>query len=159
VVDPIPESRGSQLCTCDWNGRYFHLVDTGGMVPDTRDAMEKAISINRICHSRADLVCCSRRAGGVDHVDERLARILQKSAKLCVLVRTRQTMKISLPKLCNESSGVGDAWPVSATAGLGVGEILDEIVRKLPKNVRRNSTGGYPRGGGGTPQCRQIIVH
>jgi GTP-binding protein len=137
VVDPISGvTRDRNYSQCDWNGRIFHLVDTGGMVPETRDAMERAImDQSEFAIHEADLVVFVVDIQvGADHVDERLARILQKSGKPCILVAN----KADDENLTNQSYamsrlGLGDAWPVSATAGLGIGELLDEIVSKLPE--------------------------
>ncbi len=143
VVDPISGvTRDRNYATCDWNGRYFHLVDTGGMVPDTRDSMEKAIlDQSEFAIHEADLVMFVVDIQvGVDHVDERLARILQKSAKPCILVANKaDDENLAAQSYAMSRLGLGDAWPVSATAGLGVGEILDEIVQKLPE-VRADET-------------------
>jgi GTPase len=137
VVDPVPGvTRDRNYSVCDWNGRIFHLVDTGGMVPDTRDAMERAIlDQSEFAINEADIVLLVVDVQvGVDHIDERLARSLQKSGKPCILVANKADDEIKgAEAYAMNRLGLGDAWPVSATAGLGIGELLDEVVRKLPE--------------------------
>lgn len=136
VVDPeAGVTRDRNYATCDWNGRKFRLVDTGGMVPDTRDKMEKAIldQSNFAIHE-ADLVLFVLDAMvGLDQIDQRLARLLHKSGCACVLVAN----KADNDDLANEAYalnrlGLGTPMPVSATVGLGIGDLLDEIVEALP---------------------------
>lgn len=136
VVDPeAGVTRDRNYATCDWNGRKFRLVDTGGMVPDTRDKMEKAIldQSNFAIHE-ADLVVLVLDAMvGLDQIDQRLARLLHKSGCTCVLVAN----KADNDDLANEAYalnrlGLGTPMPVSATVGLGIGDLLDEIVEALP---------------------------
>ncbi|MEW5797269.1 MAG: ribosome biogenesis GTPase Der [Candidatus Zixiibacteriota bacterium] len=136
VVDPIPGvTRDRNYAVCDWGGRVFHLVDTGGMVPNTRDALERVIlDQSEFAIHEADLILLVVDVQvGVDQTDERLARIMHQSDRPCVLVAN----KADDEQLANEvfalsRLGLGDAWPVSATVGLGIGELLDEVVSKLP---------------------------
>ena len=136
VVDPEPGvTRDRNYAVCDWNGREFRLVDTGGMTPGTRDVMEKAITDQAdFALHEADLVLfvVDVQVGPDDH-DERLARILHKSGKPCILVANKadddflENEVFSLARL-----GLGKPWPVSATVGRGIGDLLDAVVGLLP---------------------------
>jgi len=136
VVDPQSGvTRDRNYSECDWNGREFRLVDTGGMVPDTKDAMEQAILDQAdFAIDEADLVLMVVDSMvGLDQTDERLARIMHKGGKECILVAN----KVDNENLANElygfaRLGLGDPRPVSATVGRGIGELLDEIVERLP---------------------------
>jgi len=137
VVDPeAGVTRDRNYALCDWNGRQFRLVDTGGMVPGTRDALEKAIlDQSDFAIHEADLVLLVVDVQvGPDQLDERLAGILHKSGKNSILVANKaddETLEREVYALSR--LGLGDAQPVSATAGLGIGELLDEIVERLPE--------------------------
>ena len=69
-------TRDRNYAVCDWNGREFRLVDTGGMVPNTRDAMQRAIlDQSEFAIHEADLVVLVVDVQVVlDETDERLAR-------------------------------------------------------------------------------------
>ena len=149
VVDPEPGvTRDRNYAVCDWNGREFRLVDTGGMVPGTRDVMEKAImDQSDFAINEAGLVLLVVDVQvGPDHNDERLARILHQSGKPCVLVANKADNDIleneifSLARL-----GLGEPWPVSATVGRGIGDLLDEIVARLPAPEEDASPAGAIR--------------
>ncbi len=136
VVDPeAGVTRDRNYAVCDWNGREFRLIDTGGMVPNTRDAMEKAImdQSDFAIHESDLVVLVVDIQVGLDHLDERLARLLMKSGKNCLLVANKaDEASLELELYSLNRLGLGDALPVSATVGLGVGEVLDEIVARLP---------------------------
>ena len=146
VVDPVPGvTRDRNYAVCDWNGRVFHLVDTGGMVPDTKDALEKAIlDQSEFAIHEADLVVLVVDVQvGVDQIDERLARILHQSGKPSIVVANKaDDESLAAQAYALSRLGLGDSWPVSATVGLGIGELLDEIVRRLPES----ETGEVPAG-------------
>lgn len=129
-------TRDRNYAVCDWNGREFRLVDTGGMVPNTRDAMQRAIlDQSEFAIHEADLVVLIVDVQVVlDQTDERLARLLQKSGKNCILVANKaDDVSLELEIYTLNRLGLGDPVPVSATAGLGIGELLDEIVGRLPE--------------------------
>jgi GTP-binding protein len=149
VVDPEPGvTRDRNYAVCDWNGREFRLVDTGGMEPGTRDVMEKAIlDQSDFAIHEADLVLFVVDVQvGPDQIDERLARILHQSGKSCVLVANKaddDTLENETYRLA--SLGLGEPWPVSATVGRGIGDLLDEMVARLPAPAEDASPAGAIR--------------
>ncbi len=139
VVDPTSGvTRDRNYAVCDWNGRDFRLVDTGGMVPDSRDLMERLITDQSdFAVNEADLVLfvVDTQVGVADH-DLALARRLQKAKKTTILVAN----KADNQDLTNQSYefmqfGFGEPMAISATEGLGIGELLDELVKRLPPLV------------------------
>lgn len=129
-------TRDRNYALCDWNGREFRMIDTGGMVPDSRNAMERAIlDQTDFAINEADLVVLVVDIQvGLDHVDERLARLLMKSGKNClVLANKADDTSAEMELYTLNRLGLGEAMPISATVGLGVGEVLDEIVARLPE--------------------------
>ena len=72
VVDPISGvTRDRNYALCDWNGREFRIVDTGGIVPGSRDQMEQAIQLqSEFAIAEADLVLFVIDAqASLDHFD------------------------------------------------------------------------------------------
>lgn len=136
VVDPTSGvTRDRNYATCDWNGREFRLVDTGGMVPNTRNLMEKEIfDQSEFAVNEADLiVLVVDIQTGLDQADQQLATRVHQSGKPCVLLANKadnETMAMETYPFAR--LGLGDPYPVSATSGFGTGDFLDALVAKLP---------------------------
>lgn len=128
-------TRDRNYAVCDWNGREFTLVDTGGLVPGTKDLMEKAImDQSEFALNEADLVLLVVDVQtGVHQDDERLARILQKAGKNVVLLANKSDNEAAaLDAHQFVKLGLGEVWPISAMMGEGTGDLLDELVKRLP---------------------------
>jgi len=119
---------------CEWNGRPFVVVDTGGWLGrgDTLDAKvarqaERAVAA-------ADLVLLVVDAAvGVTTEDDEVARVLTRSGRPVLLVANKvdnDRREADAWELV--SLGLGDPWMVSALHGRGMGDLLDEVVRLLP---------------------------
>jgi GTP-binding protein len=135
IVDDTPGvTRDRNYSRCEWSGREFYLIDTGGYVPDSKSGMEKLIlAQSEIAIDQADLVVlvvdCQT---GVDSTEKKIAARLFKSEKNFLLLAN----KADNPALQSEAFqfmklGLGEPLPVSAIAGLGIGEALDQIVERL----------------------------
>ncbi|MDH4158532.1 MAG: ribosome biogenesis GTPase Der, partial [candidate division Zixibacteria bacterium] len=131
-------TRDRNYAAAEWNGVDFYLIDTGGMVPETDDMMEKMIFEQAdFAVGEADLVLfVVDTQVGADNIDFEIARRLHRSRKKCLLIAN----KADNDELENETYeflkfGLGDPLPVSATAGRGVGEFLDAIVANLPEQT------------------------
>ena len=84
VVDAFPGvTRDRNYATCEYDGYEFLLVDTGGMIPETKDLLERQTSDQaEFAIHEADLVLLVVDTQvGVDPTDERLARTLHKAGK------------------------------------------------------------------------------
>ncbi|MHB2019291.1 MAG: ribosome biogenesis GTPase Der [Candidatus Xenobia bacterium] len=120
---------------CEWNGRTFTLVDTGGMVPQEQRGMLKHILQQaQRAIAEADVVLfVVDVTAGIHPDDEDVARLLRGTSKpvrlLCNKVDTIQREPLMAEFY---ALGLGDPWPVSAVHGLGTGELLDEVLRLLP---------------------------
>ncbi|UCD95651.1 MAG: ribosome biogenesis GTPase Der [Candidatus Zixiibacteriota bacterium] len=136
IVDDTPGiTRDRNYSLCDWAGRTFYLIDTGGMIPDTKGAISKLVlEQSETAIEQADLIVfivdCKT---GPDSIDDRIAVSLQKSGKPVLLLANKidrdseETEKFQFMRL-----GLGEPIPVSATVGRGIGEALDAIIEKLP---------------------------
>src|ERR1043166_9233056 len=136
VVHETPGvTRDRKELVCEWNGRRFRLIDTGGVdiadqTPLTRSIAEQA----QAAIAEADLVLFVTDArAGVMPGDEEIASILRRSRKPVFLLANKiddpgqDTLALEFHRL-----GLGDPVPISALHGHGSGDLLDTIVAGLP---------------------------
>jgi GTPase len=136
VVHETPGvTRDRKELLCEWNGREFLLVDTGGVdvadpSPITRSIAEQA----RAAISEADLVLFVVDAkAGITPGDEELAAILRRARKPVFLLANKvDDPARDADALEFHRFGLGDPVPLSALHGLGTGDLLDAIVAALP---------------------------
>jgi GTP-binding protein len=140
VVHETPGvTRDRKEIVCEWRGRRFLLVDTGGVdivdrSPITRSVVEQA----RRAVTEADLVLFVVDArAGVTPGDEELAAILRASHRPVLLLAN----KIDDPARSDDALefhrfGLGDPIPISAVHGHGSGDLLDLIVERLEAGAR-----------------------
>lgn len=137
VVDEVAGvTRDRNYAICDWAGRSFYLIDTGGIVPDSKDLMEKLITDQtEFAVHEADLILLVVDTKiGIDSIDQRVARSINKSGKPCLLIANKSdNEEISMQIFEFMKLGLGEPIPVSATVGLGVGDLLDKLVEELPE--------------------------
>jgi GTPase len=136
VVDSVPGvTRDRNYADCEWAGRQFMLVDTGGMIPESKDLMERlTLEQADFAVTEADLVLfVVDTQTGINTVDQKIARNLLKTKKNAVLVANKaDNQDLTLETFEFMKLGLGDPFAISATAGLGIGELLDEVVKRLP---------------------------
>ena len=122
----------------EWAGTKFSLIDTGGIVPDD-DAVIPANILKQagVAIDEAQvLIWVVDARTGVTQLDEELARLLRATGKR-VLVAANKTDSAKLESESTEfyRFGFENVFPVSAEQGIGVGELLDEVVELL--NIER----------------------
>src|SRR3954467_10948984 len=128
----------------DWNGRTFTLIDTGGVDLDDDDPL--AVSIRdqaraALADAQVALFVVDARAG-VRPGDEEVADILRRGDVPVVVAANKIDSPRDLPLAHDfHGLGLGDPMPVSASQGLGTGDLLDRLVAPPPP----------PAGGGGRP--------
>jgi GTP-binding protein len=129
-------TRDRKELECEWNGRRFALIDTGGV--DLRDEDPLAGSIReqaRVAIADADVVVLVVDArAGLRPGDEELADELRRSP-LPTIVAANKCDSVAEVPLAAEFHGLGLGEPVavSAAQGLGSGDLLDRIVELLPE--------------------------
>ena len=129
-------TRDRQYGKVEWSGREFSIVDTGGWVVNSDDIFEEEINKQvAVAIEQADEVLFVVDAmNGVTDLDDHVAEILRKSKKPVLLVANKVDSNdwlYNVPEFY--SLGLGDPYPVSAVSGYGTGDLLDEIVKKLPE--------------------------
>jgi len=137
----VHESRGvtrdRSYHEADWNGRDFVLIDTGGIESVSSDdpfAGSIRAQAEAACAEADAIVFVVDGTTGTVDEDEVVARVLRKTSKPVLLVAN----KLDDPSRDQElwelySLGIGEPHPISASHGIGVGDLLDEIVAVLPE--------------------------
>ena len=133
-------TRDRKELVCEWNGRSFLLIDTGGVDIADPSPITKQIALQaRAAIKEADLVLFVVDARiGVTPGDEELAQILRE-AKKNVLVLANKIDDPSQESLALEFHrlGFGEPFPISALHGSNTGDLLDEILDLLPGESSR----------------------
>ncbi len=136
VDDTAGTTRDRQYGKVDWCGREFSIVDTGGWVVNSEDVFESEINKQvELAIEQADVILFVVDAmNGVTDLDDHVAEMLRKSRKPTILVANKVDSNdwlYNVPEFY--SLGLGEPYPVSAVSGFGTGDLLDEIVKKLPE--------------------------
>ena len=135
VVEEKPGVTRDRLeLDAEWNGRAFVVVDTGGWLGRGDDLDAKVTDQAERAVDSADLVLVVVDVTvGVTTEDDDVARLLTRSGRPVVLVANKvdnDRREADAWELV--SLGLGDPWMVSALHGRGTGDLLDEVVRRLP---------------------------
>jgi GTP-binding protein len=137
VSEEAGTTRDRHFSKAEWNGRSFWLVDTGGLSDDPHLPMD--LEIRRqvaTAVEEADLFLFVVDAQvGVHPSDAKVADMLRSSGKPWLLVAN----KVDDPNRTDFYEfyrlGAGDPFPVSAINGKNSGDLLDEIVNRLPESL------------------------
>ena len=119
----------------EWQGRHFNVVDTGGWMPGGSELDSKVSRQVEAAVKEADLVLfvVDSTAGVLDD-DQAIAKWLRTSGKEVLVVSNKvDTDKREFDKWEFLSLGLGDPYPVSALHGRKAGDVLDEILARLPR--------------------------
>ena len=136
VEDQPGVTRDLLEASCEWKNVGFSLVDTGGLVPDTEeDILRKIREVVQSEIATADAVIfLTSVRDGITPLDEEIAKILYPyKDKVILAVNKVDTPKEEIKISEFYSLGFEEVFPVSAVHGIGVGELLDEVVKRLPK--------------------------
>ena len=148
VADEAGTTRDRQYGKCEWTGREFSIVDTGGWVVNSDDIFEEEIRKQvLIAVEEADVVLFLVDVqNGVTDLDQQVASILRR-AKTPVILVSNKTDNYDLQYNSAEfySLGLGDPICVSALTGSGTGDLLDMVVDKLPAPTPDEETEEIPR--------------
>jgi GTP-binding protein len=131
-------TRDRKELVCEWNGKRFLLVDTGGVDVVSRDAIARSIVEQaRAAVAEADLVLFVVDARtGITPGDEELAEILRAARKPVFLLANKiddpsqDALALEFHRL-----GLGEPVPLSAMHGTGTGDLLDDVVDFLQREA------------------------
>ena len=137
IVEDTPGvTRDRIYADCDWNGRLFTLIDTGGIEPESDDVILRQMREQaEIAIATADVIVflCDVR-DGVTGADIQVANMLRRSRKPLILCVNKVDDFLKQRHDVYEffNLGLGDPVPVSAQGRTGLGDLLDIIVEQLP---------------------------
>ena len=136
VDETAGTTRDRQYGKVDWNGREFSIIDTGGWVVNSEDIFEGEINkqVHLAIEQADEILFVVDAMNGVTDLDDHVAAILRRSKKPVILVANKvdsNDWMYNVPEFY--ALGLGEPYPVSAVSGFGTGDLLDEIVKKLPE--------------------------
>ena len=137
IVDDTPGvTRDRIYGECEWLGRHFMLIDTGGIEPASEDIILKQMRRQaQLAIDSADvIILVTDIRSGVVATDIEVAAMLRKSGKPVILCVNKCDTIGELPPDYYEfyNLGLGDPFAVSSVHGHGTGDLLDEVLKYLP---------------------------
>ena len=149
VKDTPGVTRDRIYADCDWLNMNFTLIDTGGIEPDSKDIILSQMREQaEIAISTADVIIfiVDVRQGLVDS-DSKVADLLRQSHQPVVLAVNKVD---SVAKYGNDvyefyNLGIGEPVAVSAASRLGIGDLLDEVVKHFDSEQMEEEEDERPR--------------
>jgi len=134
VSEEAGTTRDRHFARADWSGRAFWLVDTGGVSEDPQHPMDVEIrrQVGQAVGEADMLLFVVDALAGVHPSDAHVAEMLRTSGKPWLLVANKVDNPRSADYYEFYSLGLGDPIPVSASNGMGSGDLLDAVVERLP---------------------------
>lgn len=132
---------------CEWNGRRFTVIDTGGFVEGSTDLFEKAIrSQIGIALSEASVIFFMVDARqGITEYDKEFSNVIRAVNKpVYVIVNKADNSQLALAAGEFYALGFNDIFPVSSVSGSGTGDLLDHLVGNHISDDFRNDMEGLP---------------
>jgi GTP-binding protein len=130
-------TRDRKELDCEWNGRRFTLIDTGGVDFEDEDPLAGSIREQAragIAEAEVAVLVVDARAG-VRPGDEEMADLLRRAPVASIVAANKCDSVNELPLAAEfHRLGLGEPMPVSAAQGLGSGDLLDRIVELLDLN-------------------------
>lgn len=136
IVDEVAGvTRDRHYGRCEWNGREFSVIDTGGYAVNSEDIFEEEIRkqvLLAIEEADAILFMCEVHTGITDY-DNVIADILRRSSKPVLVVANKvDTGDRMFDTYVFNSFGLGEPWAISSASGSGTGDLLDKVLEILP---------------------------
>jgi GTP-binding protein len=137
IVDDTPGvTRDRIYAEAEWLNKPFTIIDTGGLDPDSDDMLTKNIfrQAEAAIESADVILFLTDMKTGATEADKDVADILRKSQKPVLLV----VNKVDTPSKPNHEIfefyelGLGEPIPISAGQALGLGDMLDEVMKLFP---------------------------
>ena len=137
IVDDTPGvTRDRLYADCEWLGRHFLIVDTGGIEPFSEDTILKQMRAQaQIAIDDADvIILMTDVTAGVVATDREVAQMLMKSSKPVILAVNKCDSIGAPPDDFYEfyNLGLGDPIAISSVHGHGTGDLLDEVLKYFP---------------------------
>jgi GTP-binding protein len=139
IVDEMSGvTRDRHYGVCDWNGKEFSVIDTGGYVIGSDDIFEAEIrkQVELAINEASIIVFVVDVVDGIHDYDQIVAQLLRKSKKK-VFVVVNKVDNSERHNMIAEfySLGLGELYPISSASGAGTGDLLDEVVKNLNPDI------------------------
>ena len=149
VKDTPGVTRDRIYADITWLDKNFTLIDTGGIEPDSGDIILSQMREQaQIAIDTADVIIflTDVRQGLVD-ADSKVADMLRRSRKPVVLVVNKvDNFDKFMPDVYEfYNLGIGEPYPISSLGKLGIGDMLDEVVKHFPENADTNEEDDRPK--------------
>ena len=128
-------TRDRNFGVVDWNGRQFWLVDTGGLILQAEDSLNRAVrhQVEQAVTESDVVLFLVDVEQGVHPADLEIAQYLRKSQRPLILVANKaDQLPVDSRHVAFYELGLGDPFPVSAAVGKSSGDLLDRVVALLP---------------------------
>jgi GTP-binding protein len=148
VADEPGTTRDRSYNRAEWAGREFLLVDTGGMEPLARGGLEALVTLQaRVAVEEADVIIHLADARlGVTEADAAIARELRRAgARVVLVVNKLDNPDDDTARYLFYALGEGEPYAISASHGLGIGDLLDVVVSLLPEGEEPEEAASFPR--------------
>ncbi|MBR6445239.1 MAG: ribosome biogenesis GTPase Der [Prevotella sp.] len=148
VSDEAGTTRDRQYGKCEWCGKEFSVVDTGGWVVNSDDIFEEEIRKQvLVATEEANLLLFMVDVTtGLTSLDEDVAQILRGSKLPVILVANKTDNNAQIYDSYEfYKLGLGEPICISSMSGSGTGDLLDLIMEKLPNIEGENIEEGIPR--------------
>lgn len=149
VDDTAGVTRDRHYGRCEWCGREFSVVDTGGYTSNSEDVFEAAIRRQvEIAIEEADAVLFMvEAAAGITDYDSEIADVLRRTKKPVILcVNKVDSGEKIFDSYQFYGLGLGELFSISAANGSGTGDLLDAVVAALPEEKEEaDPYAGLPR--------------
>lgn len=148
IVDEVSGvTRDRHYGRCEWSGREFSVIDTGGYSVNSDDIFEEEIRKQvLLAIEEADVVVFVCEVGtGITDFDSTIANILRRSKKPVILVANKvDTGDKFYDSHVFYSLGLGEPYAISSASGSGTGDLLDKVVELLPEEEDEDDTLNIP---------------
>jgi len=130
--------------TCDWNGKHFTVIDTGGFVRDSNEIFEAAIrdQVKLAIEEAGVIIFMVDVTTGITDLDDQMAQMLRRSDKP-VLLAVNKVDNHQRMIDANEfwSLGIEETFFLAAISGSGTGDLLDAVTEKLADEAEPEEDG------------------
>ncbi len=150
IVKDTPGVTRDRIYTdVEWLNYTFTMIDTGGIEPDTKDIILAQMREQaEIAMATADVIIFMTDVRqGLTDADAKVADMLRRSKKPVILVVNKvDSFEKYMPDVYEfYNLGMGDPMPISASSMLGLGDMLEELVKHFPDHAGEEEEDSRPK--------------
>ena len=158
VNDTAGVTRDRHYANADWIGHEFTMIDTGGLIPKGMGIQAAIKKQTLMAMNEADvIICVFDGREGLVHLDRGIMEILRKCDRPVVYAVNKVENNRGLTPEFYEF-GISKLFPVSAEHGIGVDDLLDEVVSELSPPPSPSPLEGEGRGEGARDVPRVAVI-